>query len=125
MMTEWFPPEITPVHVGWYEVAGFPEHIHMLYWDGIKWMQLIPWDGFHLAYCEFGWRGLTERQEERMLIEDVIEHEDGSATMTFHLTDEEKTSLIQYAILDILTKAANGVIKTQNGVTSPETVSES
>lgn len=41
-----------------------------------------------------------------LTVTDLIEHEDGSATVTFDMNSKATQSLIQYAILDILTKAA-------------------
>lgn len=44
----------------------------------------------------------------------VVEHEDGSATITFDMDDSSKHLLIQYAITDILKKAAAQTKKEQN-----------
>jgi len=37
-------------------------------------------------------------------VKDIVEHEDGSATVTFDFDDETMKALIEYAILDIFTK---------------------
>jgi len=40
----------------------------------------------------------------KLTIEEVIEHEDGSATLTIDIDNEMLQSLLQYAVLDMLTK---------------------
>ena len=39
-------------------------------------------------------------------VKDIVEHEDGTATVTFDFNEETTKLLIQQAILDILTKMA-------------------
>ncbi len=46
-------------------------------------------------------------------IKEITEHEDGSATFLFDLNEEAKETLLQYAITDILKKAAQRVAKEQ------------
>lgn len=40
-----------------------------------------------------------------LTIEKIVEHEDGSATVTLDINNEMLQSLIQYAVIDILTKS--------------------
>jgi hypothetical protein len=46
-----------------------------------------------------------------MIVEKIVEHEDGGATITMDLTEEERQMLIEHALLDILTKATKEVIE--------------
>ena len=46
-----------------------------------------------------------------MTITDIVEHDDGSATISFDMDDETRKAMIQHALLDILTKAAEEEIK--------------
>jgi hypothetical protein len=41
----------------------------------------------------------------KLTIEDVVEHEDGSATLTIDMDNEMLQSLLQYAVINILTQA--------------------
>ena len=57
--TAWYPPNIRPVRVGWYETSSDPKEYYLLEW----------WDGFY--FCDHQgnrylggklfWRGLTEQ----------------------------------------------------------------
>ena len=40
-----------------------------------------------------------------LTIEKIVEHENGSATLTIDMDNEMLQSLIQYAVIDILTKS--------------------
>lgn len=46
-----------------------------------------------------------------LIVKDIVEHEDGSATITFDMDDQTRQALIQHALIDILTKAAEAEIK--------------
>lgn len=46
-------------------------------------------------------------------ITNIVEHEDGSATMFFDMSEKAKEHLLRYAVLDILTKAAHKVLEEQ------------
>jgi hypothetical protein len=46
-----------------------------------------------------------DKPKVSLTVEDIIEHSDGSATVTFVFDTETKEFLIQHAILDILKKA--------------------
>lgn len=46
-----------------------------------------------------------------MTVTNIVEHEDGSATVTFDMDDQTRQALIQHALIDILTKAAEAEIK--------------
>jgi hypothetical protein len=71
--TEWFPANIYPVHVGFYEtsrnhVAKEAEGIHKLYWNGEKWQYAYDcgecFKGERaIMYASDGdkWRGLAEK----------------------------------------------------------------
>jgi len=41
-----------------------------------------------------------------MQVADMAEHEDGSATLTFDLSKEETSMLVEYALQQLLRKAA-------------------
>jgi hypothetical protein len=68
MKTDWFPPNIKPVHVGWYESDYIKLHGNVsawskLYWDGQNWL----W-GPNGNLCMFKhrwWRGSTMRFGEK------------------------------------------------------------
>ncbi len=49
-------------------------------------------------------------------VKDIVEHEDGSATVTFDFDEKTSKTLIQYAIVDILTKAARQTKEEQREV---------
>lgn len=49
-----------------------------------------------------------------MTVKDIVEHEDGSATVTFDFDEKASSALIKYALLDILTKAAQETITKQS-----------
>jgi len=61
MITEWFPAEVRPVHVGWYEKEGYIDDDNKQWFDGTNWY-----------YCSYGvisedicrwprrWRGLVK-----------------------------------------------------------------
>lgn len=42
-----------------------------------------------------------------MIVQDIIEHEDGSATVTFDLTPKEAKQLIEYAIKNLIKEFVN------------------
>jgi hypothetical protein len=46
-----------------------------------------------------------------MIVDKIVEHEDGGATITMDLTEEEREVLITHALLDLLTKAAKEVLE--------------
>ncbi len=47
-------------------------------------------------------------------VKEVVEHENGSATVSFELNEGAKELLLQYAITDILKKAAEQTAKEQS-----------
>ena len=54
-LTEWFPPEVTPVHAGVYEVKGRQGFENMgiySYWNGTAWQITAPTR--HQAYRNMG-----------------------------------------------------------------------
>lgn len=63
--TPWFPPEVKPVRVGWYEAILFPG-LHnddtlpepRFWWDGKEWR--LARNGSALALQQRIWRGLTK-----------------------------------------------------------------
>ena len=74
-VTEWYPADVKPVHVGAYEWCGrFGEpHIYAYHWwDGKRWCgnpgysaysaelnkDDCGFDGVYFKNCCFGWRGL-------------------------------------------------------------------
>lgn len=64
--TDWFPPEIKPVHVGVYELEDLPYPFH--YWDGARWFgagargEKIRLYAEQVDYgCRVRWRGLSEK----------------------------------------------------------------
>ena len=46
-------------------------------------------------------------QSKTLELTNIAEHDDGSATLTFDISDDMKNALVQYALRDILTKIAN------------------
>lgn len=48
---------------------------------------------------------MSESEVMSLKIKSVEEHEDGSATVVFDMTEKAVQELLQYAIVDILTKA--------------------
>ncbi|WP_334021343.1 hypothetical protein [Burkholderia orbicola] len=79
MLTEWFPPEVKPIHVGVYQACMevFTDRFgtsHIEYgfakWDGQRWgamhtdiksaAELIPW---HAASQSKSWRGLNKEPQ--------------------------------------------------------------
>lgn len=50
-----------------------------------------------------------------MIVEDVVEHDDGSCTLQVELTDEEVRFLISYAIKDILEREVDRMEKENAG----------
>lgn len=73
--TNWFSPEKTPAHIGWYEVAA-PRDVglsYMNYWDGKYWrLNKIEYPASECSHnggfgrrrakqkTRWWWRGLTE-----------------------------------------------------------------
>lgn len=49
-----------------------------------------------------------------MKVTEIVEHEDGSATVRFDIPGDGINALLQYALLDIITKAAQKTIAEQN-----------
>jgi hypothetical protein len=49
-----------------------------------------------------------------MKVVETIEHEDGSATITFDLTEEEREFLLQYGLTELI---KNGVEQMKNNFT--------
>lgn len=47
-----------------------------------------------------------DKPQINLTVKDIVEHEDGSATVIFDFNVEATKFLIEHAILDILTKAA-------------------
>lgn len=67
-MTDWFPPEIKPVYVGWYHTNNptltyfsIIESLFNWWWNGDEWMD-YP-DGNICRQQIRYWRGLTEKPE--------------------------------------------------------------
>jgi hypothetical protein len=46
-----------------------------------------------------------------MIVDKIVEHEDGGATITMDLTEEERQMLIEHALLDLLMKATKEVVE--------------
>ncbi|MEX3914857.1 hypothetical protein AB4Y43_01235 [Paraburkholderia sp. BR10872] len=62
-MTELFPPEIKPVHVGWYSTEWFDagwDYELRVWWDGQDWRN-EP-NGWRLMCQKVSWRGLKEQE---------------------------------------------------------------
>jgi hypothetical protein len=68
ILTDWFPPDVKPARVGWYEVkakwiGGYS------YWSGSAWTNCIGMpdrsyeDWFNGATQSKSWRGLAEKPE--------------------------------------------------------------
>lgn len=59
--TDFFPPEVKPVHVGWYETAWFDAgwlYDVKIWWDGEAWRDKP--DGWALFDQYVTWRGQIE-----------------------------------------------------------------
>lgn len=62
VLTEWYLPEIKPVHIGLYEVKheqGDWTHFTMSYWDGIDWCDRFDIDK-QLWIQDWQWRGIKK-----------------------------------------------------------------
>ena len=57
-VTDWFPPEVKPVHVGWYMTEVSNRGLLPLYWDGKLWRQ-DDCVTYHLGCQNRPWYGLT------------------------------------------------------------------
>lgn len=64
-LTDWFPPEIKPVHIGWYHTGnadsnpnakGGTESKFNWYWDGKYWRESPQGSSFFYAQDRY-WRG--------------------------------------------------------------------
>ena len=61
-LTDWYPPEIKPVRVGWFEACVFDAgwvYEWLVVWDGRHWRDKY---GMTLIDQNITWRGLTEEQ---------------------------------------------------------------
>jgi hypothetical protein len=68
-LTPWFPPEVKPVHVGWYETCMLKSAIGHSYWCGKQWSGTYfaeSWNKINLRFINFdgaiqnkSWRGLA------------------------------------------------------------------
>ena len=58
IFTDWFPPEVKPVHVGLYECRCCYQKY---WWDGTKWW--IKSKTVRSAIQKISWRGLKEKPE--------------------------------------------------------------
>lgn len=63
-LTDWFPPEVKPVHVGFYESIAFRHYdeLFILYWDGTEWLLKDLTESCLVQDRE--WRGLAEKPVE-------------------------------------------------------------
>ena len=61
-LTDWFPWDVKPVHIGWYHTMnwgnGPDESSRNWYWNGHRWL-CEPGD-FGYVYQKRIWRGLAE-----------------------------------------------------------------
>jgi hypothetical protein len=67
-LTPWFPADIKPVHVGWYNVGVhclgfFHESGSNWWWDGESWLA-YPHAGKPSIRQDRKWRGLVSRSEK-------------------------------------------------------------
>lgn len=69
-VTQWFPPAVTPVHVGAYQVSALFDAKYA-WWNGSKWF--VPHSspegamgcaGFDTPLQSRFWRGLAEKPQE-------------------------------------------------------------
>lgn len=59
-LTPWFPPEVKPVHVGWYERQHLAGFFHFFTWWNGEYFQCSE-DEPDCAFCQNQpWRGLAE-----------------------------------------------------------------
>ena len=67
-LTQWFPGDVKPVHIGVYERRlKFKPDVYYSQWDGEKWLWL-HWTvegaaasaGVHSAYQSLPWRGVLK-----------------------------------------------------------------
>ena len=57
--TDWFPPEIKPVYVGWYQCECCYQRF---WWEDAKWW--VEPELLQSRFQEFSWRGLKEKPNE-------------------------------------------------------------
>lgn len=64
-LTEWYPPEVKPVHTGHYQSTVNPEwyvgeerNIPRTYWDGVRWLHD---DRYPMSHQSRFWRGLARK----------------------------------------------------------------
>lgn len=69
-LTPWFPPEIKPVHVGWYDVANLKMEPHFFppwffHWNGTTWDSFGSFPGPFkpnpYVVQDVPWRGLARK----------------------------------------------------------------
>ena len=58
--TDWFPPWVKPVYVGWYQCKCCHEKV---FWTGERWVDSFPEVEDGLGFIIDGWRGLKEKAE--------------------------------------------------------------
>ena len=64
-VTPWFPVDINPVRVGWYEYAGTSLRIGgRRYWNGKAWVYTPDAQYSFSPYPRDHWRGLTKPAEQ-------------------------------------------------------------
>lgn len=61
--TDWYPGDLRPVRVGWYEVKNHfvSRRPQKFFWDGYVW-RANPIAQYHYSFQKHAWRGLTEPQ---------------------------------------------------------------
>ena len=59
--TVWFPPNIKPVHVGYYETSRDPREYHVMdYWDGNWWKYSKSDKKYYVLTTMLFWRGVEK-----------------------------------------------------------------
>ena len=59
-LTEWFPADVKPVHVGWYQASvSCQENGPALWWNGVEW-DFLDFRGVAQIQDRY-WRGLRSK----------------------------------------------------------------
>lgn len=64
LLTDWFPANVNPVHVGVYRVSTRDRYLtgwSYSFWNGKSWESFKDWHTYHRYAPDMLWRGLNRR----------------------------------------------------------------